>query len=59
MRRHRLAAVFGALLALIVLSCLLAPIYAKDVAHTGPNDNHITDTVSIGGRNVDVVSPSA
>lgn len=58
MRRHPLAAVFGALLALIVLSCLLAPVYAKDVAHTGPNDNHITDTLRLGGRSVDVVSPS-
>lgn len=58
MRPRPLAAVFGALLALIVLSCLLAPVYAKDVAHTGPNDNHITDTVRVGGRSVDVVSPS-
>lgn len=58
MRRHPLAVVSGALLALIVLACLLAPVYAKDVAHTGPNDNHITDTVRVGGRNVDVVSPS-
>lgn len=58
MRQHPLAAVVGALLALIVLSCLLAPVYAKDVAHTGPNDNHITDTIRLGGRSVDVVSPS-
>ncbi|MGN6372708.1 MAG: ABC transporter permease [Solirubrobacteraceae bacterium] len=58
MRRRPLAAVFGALLALIVLSCLLAPVYSRDVAHTGPNDNHITDTVRVGDRSVDVVSPS-
>jgi peptide/nickel transport system permease protein len=57
-RQRPLAAVFGALLALIVLSCLLAPVYAKDIAHTGPNDNHITDTLRLGGRSVDVVSPS-
>jgi peptide/nickel transport system permease protein len=57
-RRHPLAVVFGALLALIVLACLLAPVYAKDVAHTGPDDNHITDTVRVDGRPVDVVSPS-
>jgi ABC-type dipeptide/oligopeptide/nickel transport systems, permease components len=33
-------------------------VYARDVAHTGPNDNHITDTVSVGGKPVDVVSPT-
>jgi peptide/nickel transport system permease protein len=54
---NRVALAFGALLGAIVLLCLLAPVYAKDVAHTGPNDNHITETVSVGGKQVDVVSP--
>lgn len=58
MRRHRTAIGAGVVLGAIVLACLLAPLYAHDVAHTGPNDNHITDTVRVGGRNVDVVSPS-
>jgi peptide/nickel transport system permease protein len=56
--RNRVALAFGALFVAIVLACLLAPVYAKDVAHTGPNDNHITETVSIGGKQVDVVSPT-
>jgi peptide/nickel transport system permease protein len=56
--RHRAATGAGAVLVLIVAACLLAPVYAHDLAHTGPNDNHITDTVSVGGRSVDVVSPS-
>lgn len=56
--RNKVAVVFGALLVAIVALCLLAPVYAKDVAHTGPNDNHITDTVSVGGKQVDVVSPT-
>ncbi len=55
---NRFALAFGALFAAIVLACLLAPVYAKDVAHTGPNANHITETISVGGRRVDVVSPS-
>jgi peptide/nickel transport system permease protein len=55
---NRWALVFGALFVAIVVLCLLAPVYAKDVAHTGPNDNHITDTVSVGGKQVDVVSPT-
>jgi peptide/nickel transport system permease protein len=52
------ALAFGALFVAIVLACLLAPVYAKDVAHTGPNDNHITETLSVGGKRVDVVSPT-
>lgn len=56
--RNRIALAFGALFAVIVLLCLLAPVYAHDVAHTGPNDNHITDTVMVGGKLLDVVSPT-
>src|SRR3984957_5059288 len=56
--RNRVALAFGALFVAIVFACLLAPVYAKDIAHTGPNDNHITETVSIGGKQVDVVSPT-
>ncbi len=55
---NKVALAFGALLVAIVVLCLLAPVYAHEVAHTGPNDNHITDTVSVGGKRVDVVSPT-
>ena len=41
---------------LIVVLCLLAPVYAHDIAHTGPNDNHITEKVKVGGKTEDVVS---
>jgi peptide/nickel transport system permease protein len=58
LRKHWAATLFGGLFAAIVLLCLLAPVYAHDVAHTGPNDNHITDTVRVKGRVVDVVSPT-
>jgi peptide/nickel transport system permease protein len=37
--------------------CLLAPVYAQHIAHTGPNANHVTDQVRIGGKLKDVVSP--
>jgi peptide/nickel transport system permease protein len=56
--RNRVALAFGALFVAIVLLCLLAPVYAKDIAHTGPNANHITETVNVGGKQVDVVSPT-
>src|SRR6202035_1154349 len=55
--RNRVALAFGALFVAIVALCLLAPVYAHGIAHTGPNDNHITDTVSVDGEQVDVVSP--
>jgi peptide/nickel transport system permease protein len=58
LRRHWATALFGALFAAIVLACLLAPVYAKDIAHTSPNANHITEVIEVGGRHVDVVSPS-
>jgi peptide/nickel transport system permease protein len=36
---------FGALFAIVVLLCLLAPVYAHDIAHTTPSANHLTDKV--------------
>ena len=57
LRRDRTALAFGALFVVIVLLCLAAPLYAKYVAHTGPNANHVTDTVTVGGKVEDVVSP--
>lgn len=53
------AAVIAALvLAAIVVACLLAPVYASQIAHTGPDANHVTETITLGGKRVDVVSPS-
>ena len=37
--------------------CLAAPLWADHVAHTGPNQNHITDKVLVGGQLTDVVAP--
>jgi peptide/nickel transport system permease protein len=57
LRRDRTALAFGALFVLIAALCVAAPLYASHVAHTGPNDNHVTDTVRVGGQVKDVVSP--
>src|SRR5918992_3264078 len=57
LRRDRTALAFGALFLLIVVLCLAAPLYARYVAHTGPNANHVTDTVRVGRNVEDVVSP--
>jgi peptide/nickel transport system permease protein len=56
LRRQRLALASGAVFCLLVAACLAAPVWAGHIAHTGPDQNHITDTVEVDGRAVDVVS---
>ena len=46
----------GLVFLVIVTLCLLAPVYAADIAHTGPNTNHISEQVKVGGKLTDVVS---
>jgi peptide/nickel transport system permease protein len=58
LRRNKAALAFGALFLLVVVLCLCAPLYAEHVAHTSPNANHVTDTVTVGGVRKDVVSPT-
>jgi peptide/nickel transport system permease protein len=58
LRRNKVALAFGALFLLIVVMCLLAPVYAKHVAHTTPSANHLTDQIRIDGKLKDVVSES-
>src|SRR3954452_22598742 len=57
LRRNKVALAFGAMLMLIVVLCMLAPVYSRDIAKTGPNENHVTDTVTVNGKQKDVVSP--
>src|SRR5581483_649481 len=40
LRRNKVALAFGGLFLAIVIVCLLAPVYAHDIAHSGPNDQH-------------------
>ena len=44
------ALAFGGLFLLIVVLCLLAPVYSHDIAHIGPDDENITGTVKVGGK---------
>jgi peptide/nickel transport system permease protein len=57
LRRNYVAQAFLILFLLIVVACLLAPLYASDIAHIGPNANNITGTVSVAGKARDVVAP--
>jgi peptide/nickel transport system permease protein len=56
LRRNKVALFFGGLFVLLVLLCLAAPIWSKHVAHTGPDENHLTDTIVIDGEERNVVA---
>jgi peptide/nickel transport system permease protein len=56
LRRNKGALFFGAIFLVLVVLCLLAPVYASDVAHTGPDENHITEQLRIGGKLTYVVN---
>jgi peptide/nickel transport system permease protein len=58
LRRNRVALAFLCLFVLIVAFCLAAPLWARDVAHTGPNDTHTLEKLHAGGEVREVVSPS-
>jgi peptide/nickel transport system permease protein len=55
LRRDRVALAAGALFVLLVAACLAAPLWADHVAHTTPEENHLTDTVVVDGKTTDVV----
>jgi peptide/nickel transport system permease protein len=56
LRRNRAALFFGGIFLVMVVLCALAPVYANDIAHTGPNDNHITETINVGGKKETVIN---
>jgi peptide/nickel transport system permease protein len=57
LRRNRVALAFLGLFLLIVVVCLLAPVYSADIAHIGPNVTNVTGTIKVDGQVKDVVSP--
>jgi len=56
LRRNKTALFFGGVFILIVVLCLLAPVYSHDIAHTGPATENITGTIKVGGKSEDIVS---
>ena len=56
LKRNKVALLFGLIFVLLVAACLAAPLWANQVAHTGPNENHLTDTVVIDGKETNVVA---
>ncbi|HEX4670590.1 MAG TPA: ABC transporter permease [Solirubrobacterales bacterium] len=53
---NRVAMAFLGLFVLIVLFVLAAPLWANHVAHTGPNQTHTLEKLTIGGESRDVVN---
>jgi peptide/nickel transport system permease protein len=53
--RNRVALAFGALFVVLVAATLAAPLWADKVAHTGPNTNHLSDTIRVDGETQNVV----
>jgi peptide/nickel transport system permease protein len=56
LRRNRVALAFGALFVLIVAFALAAPLWANQVADTGPNATHTLEKVEVGGETREVVN---
>jgi peptide/nickel transport system permease protein len=56
LRRNKMALAFGSLFIVLVALCLLAPVYASDIAHIGPNANNVTGTINVGGKTENIVS---
>jgi peptide/nickel transport system permease protein len=56
LRRNKVSLGFGVLFLVIVAMCLLAPVYAHDIAHTSPSAENITGTIKVGGKTKDIVS---
>jgi len=40
----------------IVIACALAPIYARHIAHTGPNETHASESVEVNGKERPIIA---
>lgn len=54
--RNRLAVAFLGLFVLIVVFVLAAPLWADNVAETGPNEEHTVEQITVDGEKKDVVT---
>lgn len=56
--RDRVAVGSIAVLLLILAVCLMAPLYARYIAHTNPFQSNVLGTTMIGGKTVPVLQPN-
>jgi len=55
LRRNWVALVSLGVFVLICVACALAPVYARHLAHTGPNAVHAGETVIVSGKRTPVI----
>jgi peptide/nickel transport system permease protein len=58
LRRNKVALAFFALFVVLVILCLLAPVYSSDIAHIAPNQGNPTGTIKVGGKVENILSTS-
>ena len=56
LRRNYVALFFLAIFLIVVILCLLAPVYANHIAHTSPTANHLSQQIKVDGKLTNVVS---
>jgi peptide/nickel transport system permease protein len=56
LKRNKVALFFGGLFLVILVLCLLAPVYSQDIAHIGPAVANVTGTIKVGAKTEDIVS---
>jgi peptide/nickel transport system permease protein len=56
LRRNKTALFFLGVFLLVVVACLLAPVYASHVSHLSPNVDNSSGTVVVNGKKVNVIS---
>ncbi|MET8977131.1 ABC transporter permease [Streptomyces sp. NPDC004539] len=59
LRHNKAALAAGAVLLLVVLASLCAPLYAHHIAHTDPFQSHVSGTTVVDGKTVPVLTPSS
>jgi peptide/nickel transport system permease protein len=55
--RNRVAVAFLGLFVLIVIFVLAGPLWAQHVAHTGPNETHTLEKITVNGEKREIVTP--
>jgi peptide/nickel transport system permease protein len=56
LRRNKVSLFFGVVFLIIVVLCLLAPVYSHDIAHISPNYGNLEGSIKIGGKTTYIVS---
>lgn len=56
LKRNKVALGFGVLFLIILVMCLLAPVYANDIAHTGPADGNPNGQITVNGHKEYILS---